>query len=262
MSAESFLDLAINMLQDLKNTQLSGIKKAGALVADSFQSGGILHIFGTGHSHMIAEEAYSRAGGVIPVDPMLEGSMMLHEGYGKSSALERLPGIARVFFEYQDFDVRKNDVAIIVSNSGRNAAPVEMATLFREKGVPVIAITSLSHSRAVESRHSSGKKLYELADIALDNRGLPGDAALKLEGVPVRACPTSTLTGVTILWSILAEALGILVSRGEVPPVIMSGNLDEAADWNRKLRLAAAEKFGERVPSIRTASAKAKGMER
>lgn len=78
----------------------------------------------------------------------------------------------------------------------------------------------------------------------------------------MRACPTSTLTGVTILWSILAEALGILISRGEVPPVIMSGNLDEAAEWNRKLRLAAAEKFGERVPSIRTASAKAKGMER
>ncbi len=261
MSAERFLDLAIGLLQELKDTQLAGIKQAGKLVADCFQSGGVLHIFGTGHSHMIAEEAYSRAGGVIPVDPMLEGSMMLHEGYGKSSALERLPGIAKVFFEYQDFDVRKNDVAIIVSNSGRNAAPVEMASLFREKGVTVIAITSLAHSKAVDSRHSSGKKLYELANIVLDNRGLPGDAAMKLEGVPVRACPTSTLTGVTILWSILGEALDILVSRGEIPPVIMSGNLDEAAEWNRKLSLSAAQKWGERVPSIRTALAKRKGME-
>lgn len=260
MSAEKYLDLAIRMLTDLKDTQLQEIKKAGALVADSFQSGGVLHIFGTGHSHMIAEEAYSRAGGIIPVNPMLEASMMLHEGYGKSSALERLPGIARVFFEEQDFDVRANDVAIIVSNSGRNAAPVEMAKLFREKGVPVIAITSLSHSKSVKSREPGGRKLYEIADIVLDNRGVPGDAALQLPGMPIRACPTSTLTGVTILWSLLAEALEILVSRGEVPPVIMSGNLDEGAEWNQRIKLAAGEKFGERVPFVRTALVKAKGL--
>lgn len=256
MSAETFLDLAIGILKDIKDTQLPEIKKAGKLVADCFQSGGILHIFGTGHSHMIAEEAYSRAGGVIPVNPMLEASLMLHEGYGKSSALERLPGIARVIFEYQDFDVRKNDVAMIVSNSGRNAAPVEMAGLFREKGVPVIAVTSMAHSRSVESRHSSGKKLYELVDIVLDNRGVAGDAALEIPGAAVRACPTSTLTGVAILWSVLGEALEMLASRGEVPPIIMSGNLDEAAEWNEKQKLALARKFGERVPPVRTALVK------
>lgn len=261
VSAEVFFDLAVNIIKNLRETQLGNIKRAGALIAESFQAGGILHLFGTGHSHMIAEEAYSRAGGVLAINPMLEPSMMLHEGYGKSSALERLPGIAKVFFDHQEFDVRKVDVAVIISNSGRNAAPIEMAMLFREKGVPVIAITSMAHTKHVESRHPSGKKLYQLADIVIDNCGVPGDAALKLEGVPVRACPTSTLTGVTILWSMLAEALSILVSKGEIPPVIMSGNLDEAAEWNVKLKFAVAEKFGERIPSIRTALVKAKGID-
>lgn len=258
MSAGRFFDLAIQILKDLRDSQMENIRKAGSLIADSFSAGGILHIFGTGHSHMIAEEAYSRAGGFIPIDPMLEGSMMLHEGYQKSGALERLPGIAKVYFDFDEYDVRKGDVAIIVSNSGRNPAPIEMASLFREKGVPVVAITSLGHSRSVESRHESGKRLFELADIVIDNLGLPGDAALDFEGVPLRACPTSTLTGVTILWSVLAEAVSILVARGEAPPVIMSANLDGATEWNRSIEVAAASKYGGRVPHIRTAMAKAK----
>lgn len=244
---KTYIDVAIELLQKLK-TQEEAIQKAASLVAKTIEENGLIHVFGTGHSHMIVEEAYARAGGLIPVDPILEPSLMLHEGYGKSSALERLSGLAKIILDSRPSGVKENDVAIIVSNSGRNAAPIEMAMLFKEKNVPVIAITSLSHSRQVTSRHSSGKKLYEVADVVLDNMGEPGDAALEIHGLPVKVCPTSTISGAALLWEVLGRAVAIAVSHNATPPVIVSGNLDKGEEWNRKVFAQVPDKYQNRLP--------------
>lgn len=252
MGGSRFIDVVISILKTIGEKEATKIEEAGQIVAESLWKGGILHIFGTGHSHILAEEAYARAGGLFAVAPILEPCLMLHEGYGKSSALERLPGLAKVLLDSHPCDVRPEDVAIIVSNSGRNACPIEMALLFKEKGVKVIAITSLAHAEAVASRHSSGKKLHDIADVVLDNMGVPGDAALEFKGLPVKACPTSTVTGVAILWSVIAAAIEKLVERGDTPPIMVSGNLDEAEEMQEAFRVEIERRYVERLSWLKS----------
>lgn len=240
------------MLNAIKQEQSEKIDEAGRVIGECILRGGVIHIFGTGHSHMLAEEAYARAGGLFAIDPILEPSLMLHEGYSKSSALERLPGLARAILETHTCDIRPEDVAVICSNSGRNPCPVEMAMLFKEKGARVIAITSLSHANSVSSRDPTGRKLHEVADIVLDNMGIAGDAALEFPGLPVRACPTSTAIAVVMLWSIVASAIDYLLNHGYAPPVMMSGNLDASVEWAKQIEPEVRQKYAERLPWLKT----------
>src|SRR5262245_15572540 len=221
-------DTLHSMLKQVEETQAGSIHTAGQLVADCLASDGIIHIFGTGHSHILAEELFFRAGGLTAVNPIFDSGLMLHESALTSTDLERCEGYAAIVFSRYIFS--SNDIMIIVSNSGRNPVPIEAAMEARRRGLPVIAVTALTYSQSSTSRHSSGKHLFELADVVLDNCGLPGDGAVQVEGLPERICPTSTIIGAALLHAVIYEAVSTLLARGIQPAVVRSANLDSGQD--------------------------------
>lgn len=220
MSATAYLESALATAHKAASTQLPAIQEAAAAVAASLASGHRLWAFGTGHSHLLVEEVWGRAGGMSRVHPILEPSLMLHEGLLKSSLLERRPGLAADLLEIHP--VADGDTLLVVSNSGRNAVPVELAAQARERGATVIALTSLAHSRAVSSRAPSGMRLFEVADIVLDNRGVPGDAVVPHE--PHAVGPTSTVVGALLLNAMVVEVVSRMESAGTPVETLSSLN--------------------------------------
>ena len=223
MIFENYIDGLQSVLERIKREQEQNIGLAGKIVAESISQGGIVHTFGTGHSHMIAEEVFFRAGGIAPINPILDERLIFLKGALESTRAERESGLAAGLLERED--IRSIDAAIIISNSGRNAAPVEMALEMKGRGVSVIAITNLEQSRSAPSRHDSGKRLYELADVAVDNCVPTGDALVALDGLNTRTGASSTVAGAAIAHSIIIESLNELLKRGEPVPVLTSANV-------------------------------------
>ena len=208
----------------IRKTQGEAIEQAADMIAASMAiENNILHIFGTGHSHMLAEELFYRAGGFANVNAVLETGLMLHEGAAKSTALERLLGYAPKVLN--SYSVKAGEVLIIASNSGINPVPVEMARAARERGLTTIAITSLKHSDSMTSRDSKGQKLYDVADLTIDNCCEVGDASVIIEGLPHPVGPLSSLAGILILNSIMCQVAQELAARGVVPPIYVSSNV-------------------------------------
>lgn len=234
----NYLEQLTELLRKIRETQMPAIKKAADMVATAIADGNIVHVFGVGHSHIIAEEAFFRAGGLAPVNAILEPCLMLHEGATKSTQLENLTGLAQILLDY--YEVKKGDVLIIASNSGVNAVPVEMAVLAQSRGVPTVAITSLNYSRTLKG---PGKALFEVADVVIDNFGAPGDALLELPDTPQRVGPTSTVLGTAIINTIMIEAAYTLQQLGLKPPIYMSSHLPGAAEHNMFL----ARRYRERI---------------
>ena len=139
--------------------------------------------------------------------------------------------------------MRPGDVVLVISNSGRNASPIEVAMEAREAGLKVIVLTSLDMSKATTSRHPSGKKLYELADLVLDNGGVPGDAAIDAAGFAYKVGPTSTMSGALILNLLSMEIIENLIAMGVTPPTYVSQNADGGAEHNEAL----AQKYRHRI---------------
>jgi uncharacterized phosphosugar-binding protein len=231
--AEAFLNGAINLLERIKKEGMEKILKASEIMCEAILAGKWIHIFGTGHSHMMADEVSGRAGGLAPFNPILDLSLSGYSGMIKSGLLEKLEGTGRIIIDCEQ--VRKGDVMIVVSNSGVNAAPVEVATESKKRGLKVIAITSVAHSKSVHPRSSTAKKLFEIADITLDNLGEPGDALVKLEGVEQRVGPTSTITGAAILNAIVSQTALLLAKKGAKPPIWVSGNIPGSEAGNLSL---------------------------
>ncbi len=212
------------ILERIKGEQADNIKQAGQIIGEALAAGGVVHTFGTGHSHIIAEEVFFRAGGIAAINPILDERLIFLKGALESTRAERESGLARSLIELED--VKSVDACIIISNSGRNAAPVEMALEMKVRNVRVIAITNLEQSRSAESRHASGKKLYELADVAVNNCVPTGDALISLDGLNSRTGASSTVAGAAIVHSIIIEALSELVKKGVNPPVLQSANVE------------------------------------
>ncbi|MFE6996239.1 SIS domain-containing protein [Microbacterium sp. NPDC057659] len=210
MSAQDYLRAALAVAQRAAETQVPALQAAATAVADTMQRGNRFWVFGSGHSHLLAEELWGRAGGLVDVHPILEPALMLHEGLEKSSRLERLPGLAAEILEIHG--VSEGDCLLVVSNSGRNAVPVEMARGGKARGATVIALTSLAHSRSVTSRAPDGSRLFEVADIVIDNCGEPGDAIMPHEPYPL--APTSTVIGALLLQAMMYEVVLDLERRG------------------------------------------------
>lgn len=230
---DKFFNKVKEILDRVEATQYENINKAAVIVADTIEKDGIVYTFGTGHSHCVAEEVIYRAGGLAPFDAILEPSLTGTTDVVKSEQMERIEDISRVIMEHRR--IKANDSMIIISNSGRNGAPVEMALQCRKRGIPVIAITSLEYTKNVTSRHSSGKKLCEAADVVIDNCGVYGDASIYLDNFNIPMGSTSNIIGNCIMHSIIIEAAQMLVDRGIEPPVFLSGNLDNCKEVNQKL---------------------------
>jgi uncharacterized phosphosugar-binding protein len=221
------------VLQRIVDTQMEQIERAAQITAQALANDGILYTFGTGHSHVIAEDVAYRAGGLAPVDAVLEPSLTGHAKVWQSEYMERVHGMADVILNY--YGISSKDVLVVISNSGRNAAPIEMAAGARERGVPVIAITSLAHSKGTTSRHSSGKKLYQLANVVIDNCCPRGDCLLHVENLAAPIGAGSGVAGLFIIHSVIVQTIQNLLDRGIDPPVFRSGNLDGSDEFNQAL---------------------------
>ncbi|MFP4589701.1 MAG: sugar isomerase domain-containing protein, partial [Candidatus Acetothermia bacterium] len=172
-------------------------------------------------------------GTLAPVNLVYDPSLAGTQQTVKSAYVERLEGYGEILLDYVKPDPQ--DVFIIISNSGRNAAPVEFAMELQERENPTIAITSLTYSKHLSSRHSSGNKLFELADVVLDNQGEIGDVALRVPEMEQGFGPTSTITGTYILNAILVQAVLNLIDKSVEPPVFWSGNLDQGMEKNQEM---------------------------
>jgi uncharacterized phosphosugar-binding protein len=221
---EEYITKLQTLLERIKVEQASPIAEAGSLVANSLLADGVIHTFGTGHSHLIADEAFFRAGGIAAINPILDERLVFLKGALESTRAERIPGFARTLLDKEQ--VAQHDVGILISNSGRNNVPVEMALELKARGVKVIAITSVEQSRSSVPLHASGKRLFEIADITIDNCVPPGDALLTIKGLNSRIGPSSTVAGATIINSIVIEAVNETLRRGGDVPVLPSANLD------------------------------------
>lgn len=220
-----------NILKKVEETQMENVRKAADAITEAVIRGNFLITFGTGHATLIAVEAFFRAGTLVPTDTLIDPTLTPLSGIATS--VERGLGYyAHILLNYHN--VRKGDVIIIVSNSGINSAIVECAMEAKQKGLTVIALTNLTHSKAVESRHPSGKKLYEVADIVIDNCGVWGDCNLDV-GKNVKTAPTSHMVGGTIIHAIISQVAQNMLRKGITPPIYLSANIPRADEINHKL---------------------------
>lgn len=233
MMLHEYVEQIRRSLDQIEEREAERIRQAARKTAETIMQGGVIHLFGCGHSHILTEEVFYRAGGLAPIHPILVEPLMLHEGAVRSSELERQNGLAASFMHNQD--IRPGEVMIVLSTSGRNPVPVDVVQIAKAKGAYTIGITSLQYSQSQPSRHVSGKHLYDAVDLVIDNHAVKGDAVLTYPGVPVPFAPTSTVIGAAVLNGIFAEAIVMMTDQGYEPPVFLSGNIDGADERNRQL---------------------------
>lgn len=227
----------------VQETQKEALERAAKLIAESIHQDGLLHLFGCGHSHILVEEVFYRAGGICPINPIFETSTMLHEGAVKSSNIERMEGYAgHILNNYQ---LKSGEVIILFSTSGINSLPIEMAMEAKKKGLKVIVFSSSSYHDK-ESRHPSGKKLYEFADVAIDTMLPYGDALVDIPNTQMRMGPGSTVVGAFLINMLIARVVEELQKLGMEPPVFVSGNVEGGAEYNRKY----IEKYQRRIKHL------------
>jgi len=222
-----YLTEADRLLERLAGDEWPALLEAARTVAAALADGHTLHAFGTGHSHMLAEELFYRAGGLVRVSPILFDGLMLHASASLSTSLERLPGLAAALLA--DHQMSAGDVLVVASNSGGNAVAAELAEAAQGLGVGVIAVTSRTHatsSAARGGRGSEGRALHQIADVVIDNGGCVGDAAVQVDGFERKVGPTSTVVGAAILNAIVVQAVELLVERGITPEVYSSSNVE------------------------------------
>lgn len=224
----AYQQLLRKVLEEALTTETGSIVAAAEVLVRTFEAEGLLYIFGSGHSHMFAEEAFYRAGGAVRVCPVLKPPYMLHEGAVRSTQLERESGHAGDVLAGYHLDAER-DCMLVVSNSGVNALPIEVAQSARALGLPVLAITS---RRYADSVGRPGPRLHDVADVVIDNHCPPGDALLSLgEGLPSTG-PASTIVGLTLLNTLIVEACSLQLRSGVRPQVFLSANMPGAADHN------------------------------
>ena len=239
-----YLENIIHLLNKLENTQDNIIDQVADICAECIYNDGMLYFFGTGHSHMICEEPFYRAGGLACIYPILETDLMLHEGASKSSRYERLEGLGNIVVA--NTNLSKGDVLFLVSNSGRNCAVIDAAMEAKKRGAITVAITSMDHTTKVTSRHSSGLNLYQVCDYVLDNGGELGDASVELAGLGQKIAPTSSVLDITLVNLILVNTVERLLKKGIKPPVFMSANTDTGDEVNRNV----LKTYKYRIPKL------------
>jgi uncharacterized phosphosugar-binding protein len=221
---KEYLDFISERVRKIKDSQGEAICQAAALVGETLINGHMVYTFGSGHSQLLSMEIHARAGGLYPVQAIIDPLK------GKA---ERLEGFGAILVENAPY--KEGDLLFVISNSGRNPEPIEVAMHARHKGVKVIALTSMEHTLAVKSRHSSGKKLYELGTIVLDSQVPAGDASMTYPGLVPKAGALSTILGAAILNAVMVETTQYLLDHGYEPPVMMSANLDGSEAHNEKV---------------------------
>jgi len=231
------------LLARTMESQAENMERAAQAIAQCLRAGHMIYTLGTGHGHLLALEVFYRAGGMARVCPVLDERLMLHVNAAESSLWERREEIVPELLE--KYPIGEGDVLIAASNSGRNAAAVLYPMEARRRGATVIALTSMQHSGAVASRNSAGLRLFETADIVLDNGGIAGDASLMMaDGMAVG--PTSTAVGAAMLQAIACRVKEISLKEGWEAEFFKSSNIDGGDEYNAAL----LEKYGKRIPGL------------
>ncbi|MGP4094862.1 sugar isomerase domain-containing protein [Nonomuraea sp. KM90] len=229
--ASKVLDLA----HQVAERQAEPVRRAAALVVASIRAGGVVNAFGSGHSEAIAMEIAGRAGGLVPSNRLTPRDLVLYGGQPASvltPELERDPTVAHQIYDLAP--VAPEDVFVLVSSSGVNGTVVELAGIVKDRGHRLIAITSVEHSTRMTSRHPSGRKLLDLADVVLDNGAPYGDAILDLPGGGSYGA-VSTITSALLAQMVVTEAVDELVALGETPPIYLSANVTGGDEHNKAL---------------------------
>lgn len=215
------------ILSAIEEEEWPAIQQAAQLMADITAKGDMVHVFGPGHTHTLTDEMAFRAGGLASINPIMDPGMIPAFGPAKGIALENLEGFGRVLLETHS--TKPGEAIIIVSNVGRLPVVMDMGLAAKEAGLTIVTLASLGFSRSVPATHSSGKKLYEIADIIIDNKCPPGEAALEMKGWDRRVGPATMIANAWILNAMVVEAIGILEERGGMPPVFINVNLEVPA---------------------------------
>ncbi|CAM5483680.1 hypothetical protein SAVIM338S_03327 [Streptomyces avidinii] len=241
--AGQFFDAAIGLLERVRDEESARINEAGTVIADAVAAGNKLFAFGAGHSSLPAQDVVYRAGGLALMNflavPGTAGIDVMPATLG--SALERVDGLAGAVLDSSP--ASDGDVLVIISLSGRNALPVEMAMNARAIGLKVIGVTSVAYATETKSRHVSGTFLKDHCDIVLDSKIAVGDAELTLDGIEAPFAPASTVVTSAIMQAVMAAAAGGLAARGVEPPLLRSGNVDGGHEWNGRVM----QEYGDRI---------------
>jgi uncharacterized phosphosugar-binding protein len=243
-AADRYFQTARDTLAEVAATQGEALEAAARLVADSVAGGGVLHLFGAGHSQLVALDGFLRAGGLACVNPIVDPALSPAAG-PDVSRVERTSGHAATVLAGED--LRPGEVVVVVSNSGVNPVPVEVALGCRDRGLRVVALTNVEQAKATAARHPSGARLHDLADVVVDNRCPPGDAAVTLPDGE-RVGPTTTVVGAAVVAALAARVAELLLERGATPPVVVSQNLDGRDAAERNQRLLRAYRGRTRLP--------------
>ena len=233
------------IIDGLKNIDLEeecNIRKSAEIMYEAMTNGNVVHVFATGHSHMFAEELFYRAGGLVQINPVLEPFLMQHEGAVRSTQFERLDGIAKII--YDSIDKKPGEPFIVVSNSGINNVPIQMCELAQKDNHPVIVITSKKVSETLKPRSVSGKHLYEVCDIVIDNHSPKGDGVIDSKYGPIGA--SSSIYNSYIAQRLVLEVVRLYEENGLIPSIYHSANNPGGDEHNRKLY----NEFKNRVKSL------------
>jgi uncharacterized phosphosugar-binding protein len=233
----------VKALLDELDGEAEGLRQAARWCATALADRGLIHVFGSGHSHMVAEEAFHRAGGLVPVNAVLVDWLTSHRGGSdRASLLERQPGLGELIVSTEP--VEAGDVFFVVSNSGRNAVPVEVAQAAKARGAKVVALTSVAHSSAYPAR-TGGAKLMDVADLVIDTHVPPGDAAVAVAD-GMRAGGVSSVMSFVIIQTIVVATAQLLAEEGRQVPLFKSANEDGADRWNAEQ----IKQLGRRIPTL------------
>ena len=234
--ADSALDRYLQAMNELQSRVVEGqrvkLLEIAQRMAETTRVDRRIFLFGSGHSHLIAEEGFYRAGGLANIVPILAEHLMLHHLPSLGSRLERTPGLAEVILER--YHPQPGEMFFVFSNSGVNRLPVEMAMHAREKGLYVVGVCSFDYARQAPLS-DLGVRLDQSVDLALDNGGVPGDALLELIGLHWRVAPSSTVICALIWNCLVSETARLLLESGIEPPVFVSLNIAGAAQHNQAL---------------------------
>lgn len=245
MSLDQYRSQITNVLDRIWTTQAEAIRTAARLMADSAARGGLVHLFGSGHSVLPVQDVFPRYGSYPVFRPLMDARLQWQNVLGSGGAkgllwLERREGYAKVLFENEP--VREGDVMVVFSHGGTNAVGIEVAMEARDRGLRVVVVTSMDNQRSKQASHSSGNKLSDVADVVIDNCVPAEDALVAIEGWMAPVAAGSTVAVVTIAMAIVAEVAKELAARGIAPPVFVSPNVPGIPADNNDSVFAAYEK--------------------
>lgn len=229
-----YLEHIGEIFDQVRKTQWPFIDQAARTIAGAIAKGRTVYIFGASHAGILAQEMFYRTGGLAVINPILPAEFMLNQRpVDRTSAMEKLEGYPAVILNHTP--IEKGDVLILHSVSGRNAAAVEMGLEAGKKGVYTIAVTNMAYTRRVASRHSSGKRLYEVCQMYIDNCGDFGDSSVSVPGMDQKLAPTSSVIGCGIVNMLEIRIVEYLLEMAVDPPVFCSANVDGGDTFNQML---------------------------